>query len=312
MISTTRRDHIVQSSVGVWYQNSLPWTPWFRTVAGLRADTFRFKVASDLDANSGRASATKVSPKLNLIFGPWQKTELYVNLGTGFHSNDARGTVITVDPKTGAAADKVTPLVRSKGVEVGARTSIVPGLQTSLSFYRLDFDSELVFLGDAGTTEAGRPSRRVGFELANYYRLSDWLTVDADIAFARARFRDDDPAGNRIPGAVEGVASAAVSVDNLGPWFGALQFRYFGPRPLIEDNSVRSASTGVLNGRIGYKFGPKLTLQADVFNLANRRVSAIDYYYTSRLPGEAAAGVADKHFHPIESRSVRVVLNARF
>ena len=126
-------------------------------------------------------------------------------------------------------------------------------MQAALSVYRLDFASELIFDGDAGTTEAGRPSRRTGFEIANYYKLSDWLTVDADLAFARAKFNDGDPAGigSRIPGAVEGVASVAIAVDHLGPWFGALQYRYFGPRPLIEDNSHRSASTATVNARIG-------------------------------------------------------------
>ena len=311
-LSVTRRDHIVESSVGAYLQNATRWTKWFRTVVGVRADTYRFDVRSDRAENSGTTDASKLSPKLNLIFGPWDKTELYANAGTGFHSNDARGTVIKVDPNSGDAVDPVTPLVRSKGIEFGARTSLIAGLQTSLSVYRLDFDSELVFVGDAGTTQAGRPSRRTGVELANYYRLSDWLTVDADVAFARARLRDAAPEGTRIPGAVEGVASVALALDNLGPWFGAVQARYFGPRPLIEDNSVRSKSTATLNGRIGYKISPKLQVELEGFNLTNRQASAIDYYYTSRLPGEAAEGVADLHFHPIESRSFRATLVARF
>jgi outer membrane receptor protein involved in Fe transport len=220
--------------------------------------------------------------------------------------------VISVDPKTGDPVDRVTPLARSKGYELGLRTSPLPGLQTSLSVYALDLDSELVFVGDAGTTEAGRPSRRVGFELANYYRFSDWLTIDADLAYAHARFRDSAPEGDRIPGAVEGVASLAVAVDHLGPWFGALQFRYFGPRPLLEDNAVRSSATAVLNGRIGYRISPRIRVELEGFNLSNRKASAIDYYYTSRLPGEAAQGVDDIHFHPIESRSFRLSLNATF
>ncbi|MEP6702396.1 MAG: TonB-dependent receptor, partial [Betaproteobacteria bacterium] len=222
------------------------------------------------------------------------------------------GTTLTVDPKSGDPADKVSPLVRSKGYEIGVRTSLLPGLQSSLSIYRLDFDSELIFLGDAGTTEAGRASRRTGFEFANYYKLNDWLTVDADVAFARARFRDEDPVGNRIPGAVEGVASVAVAVDNLGPWFGALQWRYFGPRPLIEDDTVRSKSTALFNGRLGYKINKNLRIEFEGFNLTNRKISAIDYYYASRLPGEAAEGINDIHFHPIESRSFRVSMRAFF
>ena len=314
ILSTTRRDHTVETSVSVYAENATRWTPWFRTVVGARADTYRFDVKSDNAANSGRVTASIANPKLALIFGPWSNTEFYVNAGGGFHSNDARGTTLTVDPKSGVPADKVPALVRSKGYELGVRTSMLPGLQTSLSVYRLDFASELTFAGDAGTTQAGRPSRRTGFEIANYYKRSDWLTLDADLAFARARFSDNDPdgIGSRIPGSVEGVASIAVAVDNLGPWFGAVQLRYFSPRPLIEDNSVRSASTATLNGRIGYKINPRMRVELEGFNLTHRQASAIDYYYTSRLQGEPAAGVNDIHFHPIESRSFRVSLAVNF
>ena len=312
VISTTRSDHIVETSAGVWFDNTTKWTPTFRTVAGLRADSYRFKVDSDQAENSGARTASIANPKLNFIFGPWANTEFYINLGSGFHSNDARGTVIKIDPKTAEKVDRVTPLSRSKGFELGVRTLPLPGLQSSLSVYQLNFDSELIFVGDAGTTEAGRPSRRVGFELANYYKVNDWLTIDADLAFAQARFRDSALAGNRVPGAVEGVASLAVAVDNLGPWFGAVQFRYFGPRPLIEDNSVRSKATASVNGSIGYKLSSTLQVKLDGFNLTNRRVSAIDYYYTSRLGGEPAEGVADVHFHPIESRTFRLSLSMNF
>ena len=311
IVSTTRADRIVERSLGLYLENKTEWADKFRTVAGVRADNFSFKVDSSNPVNSGNTSATKVSPKLNLIFGPWARTEFYTSAGYGFHSNDARGTTITTEPKTGNSADKVPPLVRSKGVELGVRTEAIAGLQSSLSFYQLDFDSELTFAGDAGTTEAGRPSRRTGFELSNYYKPTSWLTVDADLAFARARFQGFDPVGDRIPGAVEGVASLALSVDKLGPWFGTLQLRYFGPRPLIEDNSVRSKSTATLNGRIGYKISPKVKVELEGFNLTNRKDSAIDYYYASQLRGETAS-VTDVHFHPIESRSFRVSMVVNF
>jgi outer membrane receptor protein involved in Fe transport len=312
VLSVTRQDHIDETSAAIYLQNSTTWLPKFRTELGVRADYYRFNVKSNIDANSGTANQSIVNPKVNLIFGPWAKTEYYLNLGGGFHSNDARGTVITVEPKTGLPADKVTPLVRSRGYEVGARTAIIPGLQSSLAIYQLDFDSELIFQGDAGTTSAGRASRRRGFEFANFYKPNNWLTIDADIAFARARFRDFDPVGDRIPGAVEGVASLSVAVDDLGPYFGSLQFRYFGPRPLIEDNSVRSNSTAIVNGRVGYKFTKDTQIDLEAFNLLDRQASAIDYYYTSRLPGEPAGGVNDVHFHPIESRSFRVGLTTHF
>ena len=294
-LSTTRQDHITEGSFALYVENATKWSDQFRTVTGVREDFYRNVVKSILDENSGKATASRASPKLSLIFGPWAKTEYYFNIGNGFHSNDARGTTISVNPRdTTAAATREKPLVLSRGLEVGARTEFIPGLQSSFSVYRLDFTSELLFQGDAGTTaDTGRPSRRVGIEFSNYYKPANWLTIDADIAFAQARFRNFDPIGDRIPGSIEGVASLAIAVDNLGPYFGGLQLRYFGPRPLIEDNSVRSSKTVTLNGRLGYKISTKLQVDLEAYNLTNRKDAAIDYGYVSRLPGEPAEGVFD-------------------
>lgn len=313
-LSITRQDHIVESSVGVFFQNTTFWTEKIRTIAGVREDYYHNDVSSNLAVNSGVSNSTVFSPKLSFIFGPWSKTEYYFNIGSGFHSNDARGTTISVDPKNPTLlSNNEPPLIKSHGFEIGTRSEFITGLQSSLAIYQLDFDSELLFAGDAGSTaDTGRASRRVGFEFSNYYKPTDWLTIDADLAYARARYRDSNPVGNRIPGSIEGVASLAMSIDHLGPYYGGLQLRYFGPRPLLEDNSVRSKSTATLNGRIGYKINPKVMVNLEAYNLTNRKDSAIDYYYTSRLPGESAVGVDDTHFHPIESRSFRINLIANF
>lgn len=309
VVATTRADRVKQSSVALFWENSLSWTHWLRSVAGARFDHFDFNVRSNLDANSGTASANLFAPKVALIFGPWANTEWFVNAGRGYHSNDARGVLTRVDPRTGAAVNPVSPLAPATGEELGLRGQWLPGLQTSIALWRLRFASELVFVGDAGTTVPNRPSRRSGIEISNRYMFNDWLLLDSDLSWSRARFRDDDPAGNAIPGAVNRIASLALSVRDLGAWSGSITLRHIGPRPLIEDASVQAKSTTLLNGRLGYRFNRNLELSVDVFNLANARASDIEYYYESRLAGEPAA-VADRHFHPVLPRSVRVSLNA--
>jgi outer membrane receptor protein involved in Fe transport len=301
----------VESSGAIYVQNRVSWLEKLRTVAGVRGDYFHADVASNNAANSGKAHDHVVSPKLSVILGPWARTEYYLNYGRGFHSNDARGATIAIDPNTGNPADKVPLLVRATGYEAGARTAFFPRLQSSLSLFRLDIASELLFVGDAGTTEPSRPSRRVGFEFSNLYTPASWLRLDADIAFSRARFSNDDPAGSRIPGAIEGVATFTAAIDNLGPYFGSVRVRYFGPRPLVEDNTVRSGSTTLVSGRIGYKLQKNVRVQLDAFNLLNKRASQIDYFYKSRLRSEAAP-VSDVHFHAAEPRSLRASLIANF
>jgi hypothetical protein len=310
-LSTTREDEVGQTMAAVYAQSEVEWTPTFRTMLGLRADRYQFSVRSDNPLNSGDGADALVSPKVGAVFGPWEGTEIYFNAGTGFHSNDARGAVITVDPVSGEPADPVTPLVRAKGAEIGLRTVRVRGLQSTVAFWYLGIDSELLFVGDAGTTEAGRPSRRAGIEWTNYARIGPWITVDADLAFTDARYTNDDPVGSKIPGALDRVISAGVTLESRKPFFGSLRLRHFGPRPLIEDGSVSSKNTTIWNGEIGYRrSNARLVLEA--FNIFDARVSDIDYFYASRLPGEAADGVEDIHTHPAPPRSLRACLQFSF
>ena len=310
--AVTQESAVRQTSVAIYAENSAQWLPWFRSVAGLRGDRFDFKVSSSIAENSGKKNDSIISPKFSLIFGPWSKTEYFVNQGYGFHSNDARGTTATVTAKTRDPLDPVTPLVRSKGAELGLRSEIVPGLQSSLALWQLEIGSELIFAGDAGETQPSRASRRRGIEWNNHYRATSWLLLDADFAVSRARFTDDGPPGKFIPGSIDKVVSIGATIADHGPWFGQFQLRYFGPRPLIEDDSVRSKATTLAYLRIGYRITPKVRVAIDVFNLFDRKASDIDYFYTSRLQGEPAAGVDDVHFHPAEPRRFRASLVANF
>ena len=308
-LETTRADKVQQASGALFAQTDIPWSSKFRTILGVRGDMYHFDVAGISDPeNGGRATRGVFSPKLSMIFGPFDQTELYANAGYGFHSNDARGATITVDPSTGDPAERVTPLARAKAAEVGVRSLPLPGWQTTVALWGLDLESELVFVGDAGTTEASRPSRRYGVEWSNVFRVLPWMTLDADLSFSRARYRDDDPAGPFVPGAVQSVVAAGVSVERLGDFFGSLRLRYFGSRPLIEDNSVRSSASTTVNALLGYELARGVRAQVEILNLLDAKVSDIDYFYASRLPGEPAGGVEDVHFHPTQPRSARVAL----
>ena len=328
LLGTTRSDYVQQTGADVYYENTLQWTETFRSVAGIRQDWYYANVTSNLNENSGRTSASMTSPKLSLIFGPFAKTEYFLNYGQGFHSNDARGTTatVTVDPGTSALqpVEKVPALVKSKGEEIGVRTEAVPNLQSSLSLWRLTLASELVFAGDAGTTEASRPSLRRGIEWSTRYIPKPWLILDLDLSASRAQFTGDDPTatGNYIPGAIDRVASFGITAKDLGSWSGSLFMRYFGPRPLNEQNTERSGSSLLWSGRASYKFDPRTQINLDIINLFDRRTNDIEYFYCSRLKnenlggstcqGSTTPGVDDHHIHPAEPRTFRLSLITKF
>jgi len=221
-LSTVRQDAVKETALGAHYGNTVYWTPWLRSIAGVRFDRYDFKVRSDNPANSGSADDTLTSPKLSLVFGPWRRTELFLNAGQGFHSNDARGTTASIDPNSGDAVQPVDALVRGRGAEIGIQTRLIPTLQTALTVWGLKLDSELLYIGDAGNTEASRPSRRRGVEFANYWTPARGVILDADIALSRARFDDGDPdgIGREIPSAIERTASVGLVVNDYRRFFG--------------------------------------------------------------------------------------------
>ncbi len=305
--ATTREDRIRLQQLGAYASTAVEFTPRWRAVFGLRADHLRADVdALTLPANGGRAHGSLLSPKASLVWLAAAKHEFFVNAGRGFHSNDARGMTATLDPKSGDPVDRVAPLVPVSGAEIGWRTQAVAGLQTSVALWTLRSDSELVYVGDAGTTEASGASRRRGIEVSNRWIPAPWFLFDADLAFSRGRFDD----GSRIPNAVDSVASVAATLKDLQGWTASLQWRYLGSGALIEDNSVRAEPSSTFNLRLTRALGKRVALTLDVFNLFDRQVNDIQYFYTSQLPAEAAP-VADRHLHPAEPRSLRLTLQAR-
>lgn len=308
-----RQDDVYEASIGIFADSTVHWTDWFRTNLGLRGDLFYFDTQSNNAANSGDDFAGIVSPKVSAIFGPWNETELYLNFGTGFHSNDARGVSTVVDPNNGERIPTVDPLVRTMGGEIGIRTQAIPKLTSTLTFFWLESDSELVYVGDAGLNEAGPGSRRFGVEWSNYWRPTEWFGMDAEVAVTHGRFVD---AGNDdyIPASVPVMFSGGINLGAQGDadgFFGNIRARAFGKRPLVEDNSVKGKASFLVNAGIGYR-RKNWEAALECLNLFDREDNDIEYYYTSRLPGEAAAGVDDTHFHPTEPRTFRLRLTYKF
>ena len=348
-LSNTLFDHVNEGNVGIYAQNTTRWTDWWRTTIGLRGDYFAASVNSMLEpANSGNPNASIASPKFTTVFGPFYKTELFLGAGTGYHSNDARAVTVTEVPGDPATPEGASPfLVRTVGAEIGARTKIVPGLDSSVSLFYLHQNSELFFDGDTGTTVPGPPSQRTGIEITNNYQPASWVRVDADLALSRARFLGFDTAqeqlyellagfpqaqignapGNFIYNAPWMVASAGITLGEKTGWFSALRWRYISSRPLTEDGVFEAPPLNVINGRVGYRFANGWRIQLDALNLLNSTTDQATYAYGSLLttdglfamcfPAHGAPiapaavcqnGVMDYVLHPMEPLAVRLTL----
>ncbi|MGO8990852.1 MAG: TonB-dependent receptor [bacterium] len=325
--ATTEGDDFTDTQVGLYVENRVKWAEKFRSVAALRGDLEYFNVTSHVNpANSGIATKFLPSPKLSLIFGPWAKTEIYVQGGFGFHSNDGRGATQTVQPVSadnphpGTPAAKIPALIQTKGGEIGVRTLALPHLQSTVSLWYLHSDSELQQDGDTGGTVASKQgSNRYGIEWANYFTPTEHLALDFDIADSIARFDSVDavdaapgsPGGKRVPEAVGLVISSGITLHDWHGFSAGLRLRYFGPRDLTSDEIYRSHQTLSLNGEAAYQINKTWRISVTLLNLLNRRDHDIDYAYTSRVTPSAAPVFQDV-YHPVEPIQARVALTARF
>ena len=310
-VGTVRDDVVDEGSLGVYVANEIRFNDKLRSYAGVRHDRYRFEVDSSLAANSGRASASITSYKASVAYQPFRPLELYASYGTGFHSNDARGTTITLDPLTGDPAEKVDPLVGSRGFELGARLQMSDKLQTTLAAWSLRLDSELLFIGDAGSTEASRPSRRDGAELGVYWFPDERHTANIEASYTRSRFDDRDAVGRRIPGSVPFVLGAGITARYANGWRASAQLRHFGRYPLVENGEVEARGSTLLNLRVGRE-RRQWGVFLDVLNALDSRDHDVDYLYASRLQGEAIGGVEDIHFHVFAPRTLRASVSYSF
>lgn len=312
-MAAIRSDNVDERSVGLFYQLQTEFSEKLSATAGLRYDFYDVNVHSDLKANSGSGNEGIASLKLALNYRINDNLVSYVNIGQGFHSNDARGVTISIDPQTGDTTEPVNLLVQSEGAELGLRWFDNKHFNISASLWLLQLDSELLFVGDAGNTEASRPSRRYGAEISAYYWFSNSWSLDTEFAWSHSRFRDQvADEGNYIDGALPFVSSMGITYapDSLG-WTASLRYRYFSARALESTNQIKGESTKTVNLGIDYQWD-KLKVGLDFLNLFNSTDHDIDYYYPSRLPNEGGEGVEDIHYHPLEPRTLRLNMSYKF
>jgi hypothetical protein len=298
---TTTDSDILEASYAPFVKLEVQPTSWMRLTGGLRAETFAFDVRNRcptcVEQAAGRTSSSIVLPKMNLALGPWARTEFFANFGEGYHSNDARSAVTSGS----------SPLARAKSYEVGIRSKPFgpEGIELIATAWQLDLQQELIFVGDAGTTEIRGPSRRRGVEIAARGQIYGPLYINGSVTYTKAEFRN----GDAIPLAPEVTAYGALLLQWPEGLRSQLQATYLGVRPLIEDRSVKAPSWIDVDLSERYVLPVKLPhgrLEAFLFiqNLLNTKWEQATFYFTSRLRNEAPEGVADIHFAPGNPRFV--------
>lgn len=314
-VSTTREDSINSNSYAVFAQSNIVLTDALSLSLGGRYDYLDVDVDSDIAANSGTENDGLFTLKAGAKYILSSQLTAFANIGEGFHSNDARGATIAVDPATGESTLSAPLLVKSLGYETGLNYSDGRTYNISAAIWRLELDSELVYVGDAGFTEASRPSERYGIEVSAYYWYSHHLVADVEGAWTVARFSDNVPGeGRHIDGTVPGVVSAGATYyqqSNQQGFSYTLRARYLSSRTVDSLDELSPPATFLLNAQVMYR-STDWDIGLEVLNALDSDDHDIDYFYASRLPGEPEEGIEDLHYHPVEPRNIRMTFSWRY
>lgn len=295
VVTNARVDaRIGETNVGVFGEEELVWR-WLQLVGGLRVDFFHFDVTDRLrqidEATSGTRGDVIVSPKGSVIARPVPPLELFFNFGRGFHSNDARGIVRQVDP--------VTPLTPALGWEVGARILARDRIQLSTAFFWLNLDSEVVWVGDEGVTEASGATRRFGWEGQLRAELVRWLLLDFDATWVRAEFVNNPGNANAVALAPELLISGGLSAfDDRTGLSGRIGVFYIADRPATEDRFLTAEGFVRVDASFGWE-NERFAIKAQVLNLLNTRWRQAQFATTGRLPGEDGPGACPDGTRPV-------------
>ncbi len=309
-ISTIREDKAEEFSIGAFGELQFLVTDVLRATVGVRYDYYDGEVDAFRSQNSGSDDDSLWQPNIGLAYRLNENLEFYGNYGHGFHSNDVRAAVNTVDPVTGDPTESLEMLVEGKGSEIGFRYDTLEGFNLSAAYYTLKMDSELVFVGDAGTTEPGDPSRRDGIEVTSFWEISDQLVFDISGAKSDGHFIGLPSGENAIPDAHDLVYGVGLTYAGGNGWTSSLRVRHFGDAALTEDEVVEKGSSTLLHFGLSYE-QDNWEIGLDILNLLDEEDDDIAYWFESQLPGEAAA-VEDIHFHPADPRTVRVLMKYKF
>ena len=256
---TTQKAEIWENAFSGYTQHELFVREWLRFIVGLRGDVFVF----DVDDRSPReATDGIVSPKASLIVSPfinpaslWHQTDLFLNFGMGYHSNDARDAV-----QPGGSG-----LARSTGAEIGARTRLHNRVELASSLWWLDLGSELVFVGDEGTTEQRGPTRRWGVDFEIRAEVLPWLLLDYDLTYSDPRFRIT---GEAIPLAPTLLMNGGLTAYPIENFSAALRVRFLDDRAANEDRSVTARGYALIDLLVRYRWR-NIEVSLDVLNLAD-------------------------------------------
>ncbi|MGB0423468.1 MAG: TonB-dependent receptor [Flavobacteriales bacterium] len=286
VLSRIQLGDINETNVGSYVDFHLTKGKWVLNPS-VRWDVFNFHYKNALENDTILQTAEQiVSPRLNVLYNPTQKIQLYIKAGKGFHSNDTRVVLANNDTDI---------LPSAYGVDIGSVFKVKSKFLVNVAYWYLFSEQEFVYVGDEGIVEPSGRSNREGIDLSLRYQILDWLFWNADVNYTKAR-TEGDVEDEFIPLAPQLTSTSGLSVKHPSGFFAGLQARHLSDRPANGDNSIVAEGYTIVDLNAGMEFN-KLQIGVNVQNLFNTSWKETQFATTSRLQSETEA-VEEIHFTP--------------
>ena len=276
-------------------QSTLRWERW-EAFAGLRLDAQRNRT-QDVSGPWTPQDRGQVlgSPKAGLSCSPAEGALIALKAGQGFRLGDA--------------FREAQPMVRARSTEALFQVRPARPWTSSLTFWRLDLEAETLFDAGLNAFRSWGPARHQGVEFYNVVRQGPWH-VECALDWNRAVLKDAPHGLDRVPYALPRTARVGVGWKGQGRSLEA-KWLHTGRRPLLPDGSLWAARESALALSVQEEWGP-WTLGLEVLNTFSLKTYNHEFYYPSRFPDEAPAGVWDRHLKTADPQAIRIEVRRRF
>ncbi|ASS47947.1 MAG: hypothetical protein A3D31_01360 [Candidatus Fluviicola riflensis] len=310
-LTNTALAAINEVATAFYFNEVIRFSDKLRLELGGRYDYMTFNVRDHVPSDTTRQNysgfnyQTAFSPKANLIYSPSSRYQFFMNYGHGFHSNDARSTVQE-------QANHQLPL--SVGGEIGTLLHLGKKVVISTALWTLNLENELVYVGDAGTTENKGSSRRTGIDVSARWQIIPSLIADVDFNLSEnylteSLFGQRNKTDYHIP-----LAPTLTSTGGLAYTFkkinASIRYRYMTDRAANEANTVTALGYLIIDGGVNYQ-QQHFKIGLNVENILNAEWNEAQFDTESRLQNETQS-VSEIHYTPGTPFAVKLSIGYLF
>jgi len=265
---------INEDNINGFIDESLEYGKWLFN-AGARADYFYFGYNDKINQALPSKTNLVFSPKINVQYTLNTTAQLYLKLGKGFHSNDARAVIFNNGLQTLPAA---------YGADLGLNWKPVHHLFINAALWYLYLQQEFVYTDDGGVAPGGK-TQRMGIDISARYQFNKYLFASLNVNIAKPRLLDSLKGQGYVALAPAFTSTGGLDFKLQNGINGGLSYRCMANRPGNNNYSLTAKGYCVTDLAINYT-KKRYEIGVSIENLLNTKWDEYSVEEVTRLKNE--------------------------